>query len=63
MQNWWMVLLAPGLAAAGYLARRLIEGRRRSETLRRRLQALALLNGMKRSGHTLRDLDRLSDDA
>lgn len=42
MQGWWMVVVGPALAGMGYLVRRLLEGRRRGETLKRRLQALAL---------------------
>ena len=63
MQSWWIAVVAPVLAGVGYLCRRLIEGRRRGERLQRRLQALALLQGMRRTGLTAHDLDRLSDDA
>ena len=59
----WMVVAGPVLAGMGYLLRRWIEGRRRGETLKRRLQALALLQGMRRTGLTLSDLDRLGDDS
>ena len=62
MQNWLMVILAPAMAGAGYLLRRLIEGRSRGETLKRRLQALALIHGMRRTGLTLSELDRLAED-
>lgn len=62
MQGWWMVVVGPALAGMGYLVRRLLEGRRRGETLKRRLQALALLQGMRRTGLTLRELDRLGED-
>lgn len=63
MQTWWMVVVAPVLAAVGYVLRRLIEGRRRGETLKRRLQALALWQGMRRTGLTLGELDRLGEDS
>lgn len=62
MEQWWVAAVVPVLAGLGYLLRRLIEGKRRGETLRRRLQALALFNGMRRSGLTLRDLDELGDE-
>lgn len=62
MQNWWVMAVASALAGAGYLLRRLIEGRRRSETLKRRLQALALHQGMERTGLSLKDLDQLGED-
>ena len=62
MQAWWIAMVAPLMAGAGYLLRRLIEGRRRGETLKRRLQTLALFQGMRRTGLTLRELDQLGDD-
>lgn len=62
MEPWWIAVVVPVLAGVGYLLRRLIEGRRRGETLKRRLQALALFHGMKRTGLTLRDLDQLGDE-
>ena len=58
----WMAVAAPALAGVGYLVRRWIEGRRRSERLKRRLQALALWQGMRRTGVTVGELDRLGDD-
>ena len=61
MQQWVIAALVPLIAAAGYLLRRLIEGRRKGETLRRRLQALALHKGMKQTGLTVRDLDQLGE--
>ena len=62
MQQWMMAAaVAPVLAAVGYFARRAIEGRRRGETLARRVQALALFKGMKQTGATLSDLDTLAD--
>lgn len=62
MQSWWIAGVAPVLAGLGYLIRRALEGRRRGETLKRRLQALALFQGMRRTGLTLRELDRLGED-
>jgi hypothetical protein len=62
MHSWWIVAMAPVLAGLGYLTRRAIEGRRRSEKLKRRLQALALLQGMKRAGLTVRELDQMSGE-
>ena len=62
MQSWWIAALAPVLAGLGYLVRRGIEGRRRDETLKRRLQALARWQGMKRAGLSLEELDQLGKD-
>lgn len=62
MQQWLIALVSPALAAAGYLGRRWLEGRRRSEVLKRRLQALALHQGMERTGLSLKDLDQLGED-
>lgn len=62
MASWWIAAVGPMLAGIGYLIRRLLEGRRRGETLKRRLQALALWQGMKRTGLTVRDLDRLGEE-
>lgn len=62
MQSWWIAALAPVLAGLGYLVRRAIEGRRRDETLKRRLQALARWQGMKRAGLSLEELDQLGKD-
>lgn len=63
MPSWWIAAVAPVLAGLAYLARRVIEGSRRGEKLKRRLQALALLRGLKRSGLTLDELDQLSDES
>jgi hypothetical protein len=54
--------VAPLLASVGYLVRRIIERRRRGETLKRRLQALALWQGLQRTGLSARDLDRLGEE-
>lgn len=62
MQTWWMVVAGPVLGGVGYLVRRSLEGRRRGETLKRRLQALALVQGMRRTGLTVSELDRLGED-
>ena len=62
MQQWLIAAVAPALAGFGYLIRRWMEGRRRGEVLKRRLQALKLWKGMKRTGLTMQDLDRLGED-
>ena len=62
MQSWWIAAVAPLLAGLGYLVRRIIERRRRGETLKRRLQALALWQGLQRTGLSVRDLDQLGKD-
>lgn len=62
MHQWWMAAAVPIVGALGYLIRRWIEGRARSELLKRRLQALALHQGMERSGLSLGDLDKLGQD-
>lgn len=62
MQGWIVAAVAPLLAGLGYLIRRALEGRRRGETLKRRLQAMALWRGLERTGLTVRDLDRLGDE-
>lgn len=59
MQQWWWAF-APILAAVlGYVARRWIERRRRAEGLKRKLQALALYQGMSKQGVTFDDLARI----
>ncbi len=63
MEQWWLALVPIVAAAAGYLARRLIEGKPREEALVRRLRALSLLRGMRRERLTLEDLDRVERDA
>jgi len=60
--EWIFATVAPVLAGLGYLVRRALEGRRQGETLKRRLQALALWQGMKRTGLSVRDLDQLGDE-
>lgn len=61
-QELWLTL--PLVAGAiGYLCRRWMERRKRSEGLKRKLQALALHAGLKRSGLTMQNLERLERDA
>jgi len=62
MQSWWIAAAGRVLAGLAYFARRVIEGRRRWETLKRRLQALALVRGMRRAGVTIDELEQLSDE-
>lgn len=63
MQQWWLAVAPLAVGAAGYLARRWIERRRRSEGLKRKLQALALHIGMHREGLTIHDLERIEREA
>lgn len=63
MQQWWWPIISLAVAGAGYVIRRLFERRRRSEALKRKLQALGLHIGMRREGLTLEDLDRLEHKA
>jgi len=63
MQQWWIGLAAGAATAVGYIIRRWIEKRGRSEGLRRRLQALSLLQGMKREGVSMKDLERIEREA
>ena len=50
-------------ASTGYVLRRALEKRRRSEGLRRRLQALGLHQGLKRAGLSMSDLDKVEESA
>lgn len=63
MWDWLVVAFPMVIAAAGYVLKRWIERRGRSERLKRRLQALALHKGLKREGLSIEDLDRLEDKA
>ena len=63
MQQWWLASVPFAMGAVGYLARRWIEQRRRGEGLKRKRQALALFQGMKRAGLSLDDLDEIERDA
>lgn len=63
MQQWWWPLMPMALTAVGYVATRLIEGRRQSERLKRKLDALALHRGMKKQGVTLEELSHLERQA
>ena len=63
MQDAWLVAASLGLGAIGYVGRRWIEGRRRSECLKRKLQALALHQGMGKAGPSIADLDKIERDA
>jgi len=62
MQQWWLAAVGALIGGAGYVLRRLIEGSKRKEVLKQRLQALALLRGMRQTGASLRDLDRLAEN-
>lgn len=63
MQQWWWTVVPLVVGAAGYVARRWVERRKKSEGLKRKLQALALHIGLRREGLTLEDLRRLERDA
>jgi Arc/MetJ-type ribon-helix-helix transcriptional regulator len=63
MQYGWWGTIPVVLAAVGYLLRRWLERRRRSEGLRLKLQALALHQGLRRAGLSLEDLERIEDRA
>ena len=63
MQDGWLVAATAGLGVIGYLIKRWIEGRRRGEGLKRKLQALALHQGMEKAGLSLADLDAIERDA
>lgn len=63
MQQWWWSVVPIAVGAVGFLARRWIERRRRSEGLKRKLQALALHVGLRREGLTLDDLRSLERKA
>jgi hypothetical protein len=63
MQQWWWSVVPMGVLAVGYAVRRCIERRRRSEGLKRKLQALALYVGLKRAGLTIEDLSTLEHEA
>jgi hypothetical protein len=47
----------------GYLARRFLERRHRAEALKRKLQALALHQGMKRGGLSMQDIEQIEREA
>lgn len=59
MQQWWWATVPIILGGVGYLLRRWLERRHKSEGLRRKLQALALHQGLKRAGLSLEELERL----
>ena len=63
MQQVWLAIVAVIAPAIGYIVKRWIERRRRSEALKRRLQALALHQGLKREGLSMSDLDRIERQA
>jgi len=63
MQQWWIGAATAAAAAVGYLLKRWIERRRRSEDLMRRLQALALIKGMRREGISMMELERIEREA
>lgn len=62
MQDWWVIPVPIVAAGFGYWIRRIVEGRRRSEALKRKLQALALYQGMARARVSMRDLERIERD-
>lgn len=63
MDQWWLALVPIAAAGFGYLAKRHVERSSRAEALRRRLQALALLRGLRREQATIADLDQIERDA
>jgi hypothetical protein len=63
MQQWWWAIVPMAGASIGYVLRRALEKRRRSEGLKRRLRALALHQGLKRAGLSMSDLDKLEKSA
>ncbi|WP_423066134.1 hypothetical protein [Devosia sp. CN2-171] len=63
MQQWWWAMVPMVAASIGYVIRRAFEKRRRSEGLKRRLQALALHQGLKRAGLSMSDLDKVEKSA
>jgi hypothetical protein len=63
MEQWWLAILPMAGAALGYIAKRSIERGARSEAIKRRLGALALLRGLRREQITMADLDQVERDA
>jgi hypothetical protein len=63
MQHWWWAAIPIIAGGLGYLARRFLERRHRAEALKRKLQALALHQGMKREGLSMQDLERVEREA
>lgn len=63
MQQWWLTIVPMAAAALGYIARRSIERAARSEAIKRRLDTLALLRGLRRERATMADLDRVEREA
>lgn len=63
MQQWWWALLPVAIGGLGYLAKRYVEGAASAEAVRRRLEVLKLLRGLRREGATMADLDRIERDA
>ena len=63
MQQWWIGAATAVVAALGYLAKRWLERRGRAEGLNCRLQALALIRGMKREGISMKELEQVERDA
>ena len=63
VQDWWLVFVPMAAAALGFLVRRAIERRRQSEGLKRKLQALALHQGMKAQGLSFSDLAEIESKA
>ena len=65
MQRWWWAAISIIAGGLGYLARRFLERRRRGEALKlkRKLQALALHQGMRREGLSMQDLEQSEREA
>jgi hypothetical protein len=63
MQQWWWAAIPIMAGGVGYLVRRFLERRRRAEALKRKLQALALHQGMKREGLSMQDLEQVEREA
>ena len=63
MQELLLIATPLALAAIGYVFKRWLEHRGRSEALKRKLQTLSLHHGMKRAGLSLNELEQLERDA
>lgn len=63
MHNWWLAAVPIIAGGVGYLARRWLEKGRKAEALRRRLDALTLLRGMRRERVTFEDLEDVEREA
>ena len=63
MQQWWLALVPIAAASVGFFAKRHFEQSSKAEALKRRLDALALLRGLRQERATMDDLDRIERDA